>query len=140
MAPARILIVDDDGGIRTSVRMCLEAAGYAVHQAVDGADALERIHRIVPHLVLLDLAMPAIDGMTLLAEIRSLVDRPPRVIIMTAHGTTRTAIQAGRLGADDFLEKPFTPDQLRRSVAAVLESADSLAPTPGSSSRRSPRQ
>jgi len=121
MHTARILIVDDDGNIRTSARMCLEAAGYIVEQVTQGADALEFIQWMTPDLVLLDLAMPVLDGMTVLAEIRTLfAEQPPRVVVMTAHGSVKTAIEAVRLGASDFLEKPFTPDELRQSVASVL--------------------
>jgi len=121
MHPIRILIVDDDANIRTSVRLCLEAAGYTVEQAVNGGDALEKIHASPPDLVLLDLAMPVLDGMTVLAELRALLSRQsPRAIVMTAHGSVRTAIQAVRLGASDFIEKPFTPDDLRLSIASVL--------------------
>jgi CheY-like chemotaxis protein len=121
MQPARILIVDDDSSIRTSVRLCLETAGYVVEQATQGADALEFIHRVAPDLVLLDLAMPVMDGMTVLAEIRTLFPKhPPRIVVITAHGSVKAAIQAVRLGASDFLEKPFTPDELRQSVASVL--------------------
>jgi CheY-like chemotaxis protein len=131
MQSARILIVDDDANIRTSVRLCLETAGYVVEQAVHGADALEFIHRTAPELVLLDLAMPVMDGMTVLAEIRSMfTTQPPRVVVMTAHGSVKTAIEAVRLGASDFLEKPFTPDELRQSVASVLHAEISTALTP----------
>ena len=69
MKPAKILIVDDDTNIRTSVRLCLEAAGFEVSQASNGAEALELIHSDSPDLVLVDLAMPVLDGMTVLAEI-----------------------------------------------------------------------
>jgi DNA-binding response OmpR family regulator len=133
MAAARILIVDDDSSIRTSVRLCLEAAGYLVEQATHGADALEFIHRIMPELVLLDLAMPVMDGMTLLAEIRLLLPHQrPRVVVMTAHGSVKAAIESARLGASDFLEKPFTPDDLRQSVASVLHSENlPNLPAPG---------
>ena len=121
MQPVRLLIVDDDANIRTSVRLCLEAAGYVVEQAVNGGDALQQMHASPPDVVLLDLAMPVLDGMTVLAEIRGLLPhQSPRAIVMTAHGSVRTAIQAVRLGASDFLEKPFTPDELRLSVASVL--------------------
>jgi DNA-binding response OmpR family regulator len=122
MHPIRILIVDDDANIRTSVRLCLEAAGYTVEQAVNGADALEKVHASPPDLVLLDLAMPVLDGMTVLAELRGMLSRQssPRAIVMTAHGSVRTAIQAVRLGASDFIEKPFTPDELRLSITSVL--------------------
>src|SRR5450755_3429244 len=99
MHPIRILIVDDDANIRTSVRLCLEATGYTVEQAINGGDALEKIHASPPDLVLLDLAMPVLDGMTVLAELRALLWRQsPRAIVMTAHGSVRTAIQAVRLG------------------------------------------
>ena len=134
MKTNRILIVDDDVSIRTSVRMCLETDGHIVEQARHGGDALEFIQRVKPDLVLLDLAMPVMDGMTVLAEIRSLLDTAaPRVVVMTAHGSVRKAIEAVRLGASDFLEKPFTPVELRQSIASVLH--DSLPPhlpAPGS--------
>jgi CheY-like chemotaxis protein len=121
MQAARILVVDDDSNIRMSVRLCLETAGYIVEQAGQGIDALEFIDRATPDLILLDLAMPLMDGLTMLAEIRSLLGQPlPRVVVMTAHGSARRAIEAVRLGASDFLEKPFTPDELRQSVASAL--------------------
>jgi DNA-binding response OmpR family regulator len=122
MKPASILVVDDDSNIRASVRMCLETAGYTVHQAANGADALEQIHRESPDVVVLDLAMPVMDGMTVLAELRSPWQRSStRVVVVTAHGSVKTAIDAMRLGASDFLEKPFLPEDLRMSVASVLQ-------------------
>lgn len=121
---ARILIVDDDRNIQTMLRVCLESSDYAVEQATDGAQALEMIHRDHPDLVLLDLAMPVLDGMSVLADLRMLLTaRSTRVIVMTAHGSIRSAIQAVRLGAADFLEKPFKPAELRQSVASVLNEA-----------------
>jgi len=122
MKPAKILIVDDDKNIRNAIRLCLEAEGYAVDQAVNGADALECIHRNVPDLVLLDLAMPGMDGMTVLAELKTLwPQRTTRIVVITAHGSVKIAIEAMRLGASDFLEKPFVPASLRQRVASVLE-------------------
>lgn len=116
-----ILIVDDDVNIQRVVRLCLESAGYQVQQAADGAAALNLIEDYNPDLVLLDLAMPVLDGLSVLAEMRTALPQPlPRVIVMTAHGSVRTAIQAVRLGAADFVEKPFTPAELRQSVASVL--------------------
>jgi DNA-binding response OmpR family regulator len=132
MKPSTILIVDDDQNIRNIVRLCLETEGYAVQQAVNGADALEQIHRATPDLVLLDLAMPGMDGMTVLAELRTLWSQhPTRVIVITAHGSVKTAIEAMRLGASDFLEKPFVPEQLRRSIASVLEDSPQHLPASG---------
>ena len=71
MSAPTILIVDDESNIRTSVRLCLEEAGYVVRQASNGGDALEQIAKESPDLMLLDLAMPVIDGMTVLAEMHS---------------------------------------------------------------------
>jgi DNA-binding response OmpR family regulator len=121
MSSATILVVDDEANIRTTERMCLESAGYIVQQASNGSEALERIAQNPPDLVLLDLAMPVLDGMTVLAEMHSQWSRyPTRVIVVTAHGSVKVAIQAIRLGASDFLEKPFIPEDLRLSVASVL--------------------
>src|ERR1019366_569131 len=130
MAQQTILVVDDEANIRNMVCLCLETSGYQVRQAANGSDALEQICNEPPDLVLLDLAMPVMDGMTVLAEMRSMWFRyPTRVIVVTAHGSVKTAIQAIRLGASDFLEKPFIPEDLRSSVASVLRES---SPTPGS--------
>jgi two-component system, LuxR family, response regulator FixJ len=121
MRPTRIMIVDDDNNIRNSVRHCLEAEGYEVDQARSGADALEKIHHHAPDVVLLDLAMAGMDGMTVLAELRTLLPRiPTRVIVITAHGSAKTAVEALRLGACGFVEKPFVPQTLRQSIASAL--------------------
>lgn len=127
-----ILIVDDEEHIRTAVRLCLEQDGYAILEASNGGQALELIHHEQPELVLLDLAMPVMDGMTLLAEIRSLLpERRIRVVVMTAHGSVRAAISAVRLGASDFLQKPLSPDEIRQSIASVLHEAPPHLPPPG---------
>ena len=121
MSASTILVVDDEPNIRTMERFCLESAGYVVRQAANGSEALEEIARNTPDLVLLDLAMPILDGMTVLAEMHSQWPRfPTRVVVVTAHGSVKVAIQAIRLGASDFLEKPFVPEDLRLSVASVL--------------------
>ncbi len=118
---SNILVVDDDANIRGTVRLCLESDGYGVDQAADGGAALGRIRRDPPDLVLLDLSMPRMDGMTLLGWLNQQWPRVrSRVVVMTANGSIRAAVQAIRLGASDFLEKPFTPDDLRLSVASVL--------------------
>lgn len=121
MRSRTVLIVDDDANIRSMVRICLESDGYLVRQAVNGADALEQMQREAPDVVLIDLAMPAMDGMTTLAEIRNFwPNHPPRIIVISAFGTLKNGIDAIRLGAADFLQKPFTPDDLRISLASVL--------------------
>ncbi|HMB95573.1 MAG TPA: response regulator [Tepidisphaeraceae bacterium] len=121
MSSPTVLVVDDEANIRKSVRMCLEEAGYVVLQASNGSEALEQITKDAPDLMLLDLAMPVFDGMSVLAEMHKLwAHYPTRVIVVTAHGSVKTAIQAIRLGASDFLEKPFSPEDLRLSIASVL--------------------
>jgi DNA-binding response OmpR family regulator len=121
MSLPTILVVDDEVNIRNSVQTCLEGEEYEVRQACNGSEALEQIYQAAPDVMLLDLAMPVMDGMTVLAELSNLWSRfPTRVIVVTAHGSVKTAITAVRLGASDFLEKPFSPDELRASVASVL--------------------
>lgn len=121
MSLPTILVVDDEVNIRNSVQTCLEGEEYEVRQASNGSEALEQIYQAAPDVMLLDLAMPVMDGMTVLAELANLWSRfPTRVIVVTAHGSVKTAITAVRLGASDFLEKPFSPDELRASVASVL--------------------
>jgi DNA-binding response OmpR family regulator len=134
MQSPKILIVDDDHNIRTTVRLFLEQEGYAIDQALNGSQALEMIHSDRPDLVLLDLAMPVMDGMTLLAEIRSLLpEQRICVIVMTAHGSVKTALDALRLGASDFLQKPLTPEDLRQSIASVLHETPPHLQLPGRS-------
>ena len=131
MAPSVILVVDDEPNIRRAIRFSLEASGYVVCEATNGAEAMQRIMHDPPDLMLLDLAMPAMDGMKVLAQMRSLWERyPTRVIVLSAHGTMKIAVQAMQLGASDFLEKPFTPDDLRLSVASVLQSREVHRPAP----------
>ena len=124
----RILIADDEVNIQTMVRMCLSTEGYDLDQALDGRAALDAIRRVPPDLLLLDLAMPVMDGMAVLRELQDQRAIPSvRVVVMTAHGSVKTAVQAIRLGASDFLEKPFRPEDLRISVASVLDES----PAPG---------
>jgi DNA-binding response OmpR family regulator len=127
-----VLVVDDDANIRATVRMCLESDGYTVDQAADGGAALGRIRRDAPDLILLDLSMPRMDGMALLTRLSQQWPRvTSRLVVMTANGSVRAAVQAIRLGASDFLEKPFTPDDLRLSVASVLDEGRAGGGGPG---------
>ena len=119
-----ILIVDDERNIRTVLRSTLELHAYTVEEAADGAAALERIFKGGIDLVVLDLNMPVFDGMSVLRRLHDEDKQPkPPVIVLTAHGSIELAVKAVRLGALDFLTKPITPDDLRLSVAAVLEEA-----------------
>jgi DNA-binding response OmpR family regulator len=131
---ARVLVVDDEANIRDTVCTCLQTAGYLISRAADGRAALEQLRIDPPDVVLLDLAMPGMDGMSLLTQIRPrAAERGIRIIIMTGHSSVRTAVQAVLLGANDFLEKPFTPEDLRLSVASVLEDRAPMGGSPAHS-------
>jgi CheY-like chemotaxis protein len=108
-----------------------------VSEAVDGRDALAAIDRNTPDVMVLDLSMPALDGMGVLRELKSVrPNRKPRVIVLTAYGSISAAVKATRLGAADFLEKPVSPDEVREAVEAALAepvqtAADSAEAAPG---------
>jgi DNA-binding response OmpR family regulator len=122
MKPASILITDDESGIRLMLRTALESDGYSVTEASNGRQALEAVRTRTPDLMVLDLNMPALDGMAVLEQMKTLTGIvKPRVIILTAYGSIPAAVKATRLGALDFLEKPITPVELREAVRSVLD-------------------
>jgi CheY-like chemotaxis protein len=132
MTPSKILVVDDEPNIKTMVRVCLSSEGYDISLASNGREALEMLNKQPVDLLLIDLAMPVMDGMTVLRQLHDTPHRAAlRIIVMTAHGSVRAAVQAVRLGAMDFLEKPFSPDDLRISVASVLDETRTGIVEPG---------
>ncbi len=129
MKQSRILIADDEGNIRLTVRVTLEAEGFEIEEAATGDEALRAIERQTPDLVVLDLNMPGLDGMAVLEHLKSLPPaQRPRVVILTAYGSIPMAVRATRLGAVDFLEKPITPTELRQTVRSVLNEPELDAP------------
>jgi two-component system nitrogen regulation response regulator NtrX len=116
----RILVIDDEAAIRESLRMILEYEQYECVGAASGPDGLELIRREVPDLVVLDIKMPGMSGLEALGEIRR-VDEGLPVAMMSGHGTVADAMQATRLGAFDFIEKPFTSERVLVTVAKGLE-------------------
>jgi UDP-3-O-[3-hydroxymyristoyl] N-acetylglucosamine deacetylase len=116
-----ILVVDDESGIRQSVRGVLADEGYRVLEAEDGRGALRLIESERPHLVILDIWMPEMDGIELLRRIRDSDPTTP-VIVISGHGNIETAVTATKLGAFDFIEKPFSLDGLLHVVDRALES------------------
>jgi DNA-binding NtrC family response regulator len=114
----RILIVDDDPSMRTALMETVKRLGYSAQAAVDGNDAMERLVRFRPWLVLTDLRMPRLSGLDLIKEIRS---RAPQVtiVLMTAYGTIETAVEAMKLGASEYLLKPFSMDVLERMIVSL---------------------
>ena len=115
-----ILIVDDEPNVRLNYRMTLETEGFTVHEANCGANALEQFSEHHFDLAILDMRMPEMDGLDLLAEMRKCGFNTPTVII-TAYGDVPHAVRAMKLGAIDFLKKPLTPEQLRQITNEVLD-------------------
>lgn len=114
-----ILVVDDDVKIVRLVRMYLERAGYRVIEATDGRSALAAIAEEAPALVILDIMLPEIDGLSVLRAVRR-TDQTP-VIILSARGLTDDRITGLGAGADDYLPKPFSPAELVLRVQRILE-------------------
>ena len=115
----RILVVDDEPSMRKVLSRLLERAGYSVETAEHGRKALDRLHDGGIDLVITDIRMPVMDGMELLTAMApNLPDIP--VIVITAHGTVDTAVAAMKMGAFDFVSKPFESDQLLRTCEKAL--------------------
>ena len=113
----RILIVDDEERILNLLRVKLKTLGYEVLTAADGVEALEQAQAQEPDLMVLDLLMPRMDGFEALKELRSF--SPVPVIILSAKGADADKIKGLGLGADDYLQKPFNPDELVARIEAV---------------------
>ncbi len=116
----RLLVIDDEAAIRDTMRMLLEYDGYDVLVAGSGHEGLTLVERENPDLVFLDVKMPGMDGLEVLSRIRGLNDSLP-VVIVSAHGNTTTALEAGRLGAFRFIEKPLSKDYVLDAVREGLE-------------------
>ena len=118
---ARVLVVDDEPDIRQTIKDILEDEGYLVDVAASAAEAREARRRQRPDAVLLDIWMPDLDGISLLREWNERGGLPCPVIMISGHGTVETAVEATRLGAWDFLEKPVSLAKLLLVVAHALE-------------------
>ena len=116
-----VLVVDDEEGVRDFLVEVLETSGYEVRSAPDGDAALAMIAQHSFHVVVTDLRMPGTDGLQLLKRVKA--DSPEvEVIVLTAHGTVGTAVEAMKCGAFEYLQKPLGgPDELRITVARALE-------------------
>src|SRR5688572_5418872 len=125
-AARKILVVDDEAAARTALNDFLASLGYAVEVAGDGVAALQHFTEAVPDLVVTDLDMPNMDGMTL---IRALRERHPRlpVIVVTSAAELHTAVEAMRAGATDYLLKPVDLDELELSAERALQQSAARA-------------
>jgi DNA-binding NtrC family response regulator len=124
--PSTILVVDDEPGMVSYLRTILEVDSYRVETASNGLEAVERVRRPpVPELVILDLLMPGMDGLQTLENLRKF--RPEmRVIMLSCVNETRKVVEAMRLGADDYLTKPFHREDLLGSLGRILSSGPSV--------------
>ena len=119
MNKAQILVVDDESGVRELVGDVLELEGYEVTVAVDGLDALAHIRKRKFDLYVLDINMPKIDGLVLLEKVRSAGDQTP-ALLLSARREKDDAHQGFRVGADDYVTKPFSIEELALRVEAIL--------------------
>jgi DNA-binding response OmpR family regulator len=115
-----ILVVDDERNIRNNLGMVLEAEGYKVDKASNGDDALLRVKEGRYDIVFVDIQMPKMDGLELLRYLRGLRPKMP-VVMLTAYGTVSRAVEAMKLGAVDFMEKPFDPKAVLLLCEEILQ-------------------
>jgi len=119
---AKILIVEDSRSMRRIVRSALESEGYQVAESEDGRQALNALRDVAPHLIITDINMPEVDGISLVREIRRLPSfRFTPVLILTTESGDDMQENGRAAGATGWIVKPFDPDQLRQVVAHVLK-------------------
>lgn len=125
--PADVLVVDDEPQVREIVATYLERDGYSVRTAADGTDALAQLAHQRADLVVLDLMIPGVDGLTVLRRLREAGDDVP-VIVLSAKGQESERVAGLELGADDYLAKPASPREVAARVRAVLRRAKTTGP------------
>jgi DNA-binding NtrC family response regulator len=124
MAPKRVLVIDDEQIVLNSVSRVLAQAGFDVEVTLSGRQGLEWALNKAFHLVITDIRMADMGGMILLKDIKRAKPEMP-VVLMTGYANVQSALQAMKLGAADYVEKPFTPDQLLKTVSLAMEKANS---------------
>ncbi|HJU10045.1 MAG TPA: response regulator [Candidatus Binataceae bacterium] len=121
----KILVVEDEADIRELIRYNLSQEGFAVEEAADGGEALDRIQRRAPDLVLLDLMLPRIPGLELCRRLRGQPDTAQLpIIVLTAKGSEVDRVLGLEMGADDYIVKPFSPREVVARVKALLRRAN----------------
>ena len=121
-----ILIIEDDKAIVDVLRMILEHDGFRIEQAYNGPTGIEKFKEVKPDIVLLDIKMPKMDGIEVLQEIRK-IDNGSVIIMISGHGNIETAVQTTKLGAYDFISKPFDVDRLKLTIQNGLKYRELLA-------------
>ncbi len=127
--PQRILIVDDEPNIVATVSPLLRARGYDVLSAVSGRSGLDAVDREKPDLVVLDLGLPDVDGIEVCRQVRQGSNVP--IVVLSARGAEGDKVAALDAGADDYVTKPFGPEELLARIRAALRRAESPAATSG---------
>jgi DNA-binding response OmpR family regulator len=125
----RVLVVDDDPGIRTSIRLALHAAGYRVLEAADGAAGLQLAQQEKPALIILDVRMPGLDGLSVAAELRRVGAATP-ILMLTSQVQVTERVAGLDAGADDYLGKPFDRRELLARVQALLRRVERATERP----------
>jgi two-component system response regulator MtrA len=115
----RVLVIDDEAMIRETIRLTLTTAGYAVAEASDGTEAVERMLAFQPDIILLDVMLPGVSGFDICRELRRAGSRVP-IIILSARSDEIDIVVGLEIGADDYILKPFRPRELLARVAAHL--------------------
>lgn len=122
MSGERLLVVDDDENLRSMLSAALKHHGYDVESVDNGDAAIEAVAATRPDLLVLDVMLPGVDGFEVCRRLRSMNDHTP-VLFLTARDETEDKVRGLRLGGDDYLEKPFSLDELMARVDAVLRRA-----------------
>lgn len=118
----KILVIDDDPSLGVLVGMILTPEGFNVSHAQSGAEGLERAYQTRPDLVILDIMMPDMDGFTVCTRLREITNIP--ILMLTAHSSGNNMLQGFNTGVDDFLRKPFSNNELKARVKALLRRAN----------------
>src|SRR5450830_828063 len=128
MSDETILVADDDPHIVELVSLYLRRAGYSIETAYDGDQALRKVSELQPSLIVLDIMMPGADGLQVCRTLRRRGNIP--ILLLTARSSDIDKIAGLRFGADDYVTKPFNPDELVARVEAILRRAGTTAANP----------
>ena len=118
--PFRVMVIDDDPSVRDYMEALVSRQGYRVYAAADGEQALSQLDDVRPDLVTLDVVLPGVDGLETLRRLKQRLPEVP-VVMLSGHGQARNIVEAMRLGASDFLRKPFEVEELELAFQKALE-------------------
>jgi DNA-binding response OmpR family regulator len=119
----KILVIDDEEDLRRFVKLRLSRAGYKVFEAVNGIEGIEQLYKVRPHLIVLDIMMPRMDGWETCRRIREVSDVP--ILILSAKGDRGSQVKGLDLGANDYLAKPFAGFELLKKIESLLGHTES---------------